>query len=260
MKYLPPLVIANWKMNPQTRRAAEALARAVGRAARGARGVRVAVAPPFPFLAAVGARAKPAALAAQDVFWERAGPYTGEVSPAMLRDAGVRYAIVGHSERRRLLAEDDAAVNRKVRALIAAGITPVIAVGEGLEESRAVVPRALADGLARALVGVAPRQAGRIVIAYEPVWAISTASGGQADTPAHATSRAIYLRKLLARMLGRRSADAVRIIYGGSVSARNAADYLARDIRGMEGLLVGAASLDAKEFAAILRAVAVRHR
>lgn len=253
------LVIANWKLYPPTRREALRLARAIAAGTRGTR-VAVAIAPPFPYLEAIRTRAPNLTLCAQDSFWEPAGAYTGEVSASMLRDLGVRYCLVGHSERRRLFGEDDATVNRKVRGLLRAGITPVIAIGEGARESREVVPPMIADQLARAIAGIPKPSLRRIVIAYEPVWAISTTPRATPDTPDNATRRAIYIRKLLTKHLGARTANAVRIIYGGSVNAKNAAAFLAADIRGMEGLLVGGASRSAEAFVAIVRAVAALHR
>ena len=254
---MKPLVIANWKMNPSSARAARALFGELRRRLARLRGVEVAVAPPFPYLGLTRG-ARPFALAAQDTFWEPSGAYTGEVSPAMLADLGVRYVLVGHSERRRIFGDDDAAVNRKLGALLKAGLRPVLAIGEERHESREVVPSKLAAELGRALEGIFRHDLPRVVIAYEPVWAISTTPGARSDTPDHATSRAIYIRKLLTKLAGRRTADRIRIIYGGSVSANNAAGFISRDIRGMEGLLVGGASLDAEEFIKIVRSVA-RH-
>ena len=256
---MKPLVISNWKMNPTTERAARALFQRSRRSLAGVRGVEVAIAPPFPYLG-LARGGKAFRLCAQDVFWEASGPYTGEVSPAMLKDLGVRHVLIGHSERRRIFGEDDATINRKIRAVLRAGMAPVIAVGEEHQESEEVVPRLIAHQLSSALAGIPRRALGGVVIAYEPVWALSTSAGGKPDTPDEATRRAIYIRKLLVKILGSRIADTIRIIYGGSVSAENAADYLCADIRGMEGLLVGGASLRPREFGAIVRAVAnARH-
>ncbi|MBI4132021.1 MAG: triose-phosphate isomerase [Candidatus Sungbacteria bacterium] len=253
---MKPLIVANWKMNPSSERAALALFGRLRRLLKGIRGVEVAVAPPFPYLA-LARGYLPFRLAGQDLFWEMAGPYTGEVSSAMLADLGARYVIVGHSERRRL-GEDDHAVNLKVRAVLRAGMTPIIAIGEESRESQEVVPATLSIELSSAIRDIPKRELRGIVVAYEPVWAVSTTRGASPDTPDHATRRAIYIRKLLTKMLGSRIADSIRILYGGSVNAKNAADYISSDIRGMEGLLVGGASLRAEEFAAIVRSAARR--
>lgn len=252
---MKPLIIGNWKMNPASRREAETLARSVRRGIAGSRRVEVAIAPPFPFLESVGKNRGSVALAAQDVFWEQSGAYTGEVSAAMLRDFGARYVIVGHSERRRIRGEDDAVVNRKIRAALRARLIPVLAIGEGANAGGEVVPKAIGMQLAGALAGIPKAALAGTVVAYEPVWAVGT---GNPDTPDNATRRAIYIRKLLADRLGRRIADSIRILYGGSVQRANAASFIAHDIRGMEGLLVGGASLKADEFVGIVCAVAGR--
>ncbi|RJQ37346.1 triose-phosphate isomerase [Candidatus Parcubacteria bacterium] len=254
------LVIANWKMNPPTAKAARSLAAAVASALRGARGIELVIAPPFPYLDAVRRAAPRAKLAAQDAYPLASGPVTGAVSAAMLKDAAVRYTIVGHSERRRLFQESDGFINAKIRALLAAGITPVLAIGEQAQESQAVVPKAIATQLRAGLAGIAARDIARVVVAYEPVWAISTTPGAKPDTPDNATRRAIYIRKLLVQMIGRKRAEGVRIIYGGSVNAKNAATFIARDIRGMEGMLVGGASLKPDEFRVLVRSVAAIKR
>jgi len=254
MRYL---VVANWKMNPVSARAARDLYRRVRSGLLGVRGVDVVIAPPFPYLSLFAHRGGRVRLGAQDCFWAGHGPYTGEVSPAMLRDLGVSYVIIGHSERRRL-GENDEMINRKVRSALAAGLCPVIAVGEEARESEEVTPQFLSRQLSLSLAGIPRSKLPNLVIAYEPVWAVSTMPGARPDTPDHATRRAIYIRKLLTKLLGHRIASAIRILYGGSVTAKNAASFLACDIRGMEGLLVGGASLDAEEFVKIVKSVAVR--
>lgn len=253
-----PLIIANWKMNPASARAVRTLLRRVAAGIRGVRGVSVVVAPPFPYLAQARAFRRVFALGAQDVFWEDEGAYTGAVSPRMLRDLGVRYCIIGHSERRRVFGESDEVVNRKVKAALKARLIPIIAIGEEHRESQEVVPAALARELSGAIAGVPKRSCRHIAVAYEPVWAISTTPGARPDTPDNATRRAIYIRKLLTKLVGRRTADAIPILYGGSVNAKNAVAFLSHDIRGMEGLLVGGASLRPEEFGAIVKSVARR--
>ncbi len=252
-----PLIIGNFKMNPTSFARASELLRRIAAGLRGRRGVEVFLAPPFPYLRAGRAIGRSIGLAAQDVFWENAGAYTGEVSPLMLRDLGVRAVIVGHSERRRILGERDEMVNQKVRAVLKARLMPIIAIGEESRESHDVVPPALFEQLSRAVASIPKQQLRGAAVAYEPVWAIGT---GRADTPDNATRRALYIRKLLTKFLGNRIADTIRILYGGSVTSKNAASFLSRDIRGMEGLLVGSASLDASEFIAIVASVAAGRR
>lgn len=253
-----PLIIANWKMNPASRAAVRGLFGNIRRGLATVRGVEVVIAPPFPYLALFRPSGK-VKLAAQDVFWEERGAYTGEVSPRMLKDLGVRYVIIGHSERRRIFGEGGEVINRKVRAVLEAGLIPVVAIGEEALASNEVVPQELARQLSQALLGIPPKKLAGAVVAYEPVWAISTRPGSRSDTPDNATRRAIYIRKLLMKMLSPRTADTIRVIYGGSVNAKNGAEFISPDIRGMEGLLVGGASLNPKEFVEIVRSVS-RHR
>lgn len=254
---MKPLVIGNFKMNPASLAKASDLMRRIAAGLSGLRGAEVLVAPPFPYLAAGRGMGRKAGLASQDVFWENSGAYTGEVSPLMLRDLGVRAVIIGHSERRRILGETDEMVNKKVRAVLKARLMPVIAIGEEAREAEDVVPPVLFEQLSRALALIPKRQLRGIAVAYEPIWAIGT---GRADTPDNAARRAIYIRKLLTRILGVRVANTIRVIYGGSVTSKNAASFISRDIRGMEGLLVGGASLDADEFVKIAESVAIGRR
>lgn len=255
---MKPLVIGNFKMNPASLAKASELMRRIAAGISGQRGVEVLIAPPFPYLAAArGIIGRRAGLASQDVFWENAGAYTGEVSPLILRDLGVRAVIIGHSERRRILGETDEMINKKVRAVLKARLMPVIAIGEELREAEDVVPPVLFEQLSRALAIIPKQQLRGIAVAYEPVWAIGT---GRADAADNAARRAIYIRKLLTKILGVRVANTIRVLYGGSVTSKNAASFISRDIRGMEGLLVGGASLDADEFVKIAESVAIGRR
>ncbi len=254
---MKPLVIANWKMNPPSLAEAVELARRVERGIAKVANVEVVLAPPFPFLSAVGRVLSSVKLGAQNVAFAARGAYTGEVGAPMLRDLGVKYVIIGHSERRRMFHESDELVNQKIRLTLKAGLSPVLAVGEEERESKEVVPPAIALELEGALRGIARHSFRNLIVAYEPVWAIGT---GQADTPDNATRRAIYIRKLLSKRLGFKRAEHIRILYGGSVTSKNAAAFIADDIRGMEGLLVGGASLDAEEFVKIVQAVGRKAR
>jgi triosephosphate isomerase len=211
----------------------------------------IAIAPPFTALAALGEAlaGSNVALAAQDVHDEAKGAFTGEIAPAMLADVGCAWAIVGHSERRALFGETDAFVARKAAALFAAGLRPIVCVGETLAEREAGRTFAVLEGqLAGSLAAVPHERAAELVIAYEPVWAIGT---GRTATPemaqeAHASIRA-WLR---GRFAG--AADAIRIQYGGSVKPDNAAELLAQP--DVDGALVGGASLEPESFARIVLA------
>ncbi|HXX49539.1 MAG TPA: triose-phosphate isomerase [Myxococcota bacterium] len=244
-----PFVTANWKMH---KTAAEAVAFARALAPRVAKldGVEIAVAPPFTALGALAdaLAGSGVALAAQNVHFEKSGAFTGEVSVAMLAELGCRYVILGHSERRQLFGESDEIVARKVRAVQAAGLRPILCVGELLVEREAgrtfdVLRRQLAGSLAEA----DPARADELVIAYEPVWAIGT---GRTATPEIAQEAHAYIRARLADRFGAR-AGRIRLQYGGSVKAENCDELLAQP--DIDGALVGGASLDPEAFSAIIR-------
>ncbi len=242
------LIAGNWKMNG-LRDTGVALARALAERARaaGPLGADLLVCPPTPLLVPVGEalRGSAVALGGQDCHGARAGAHTGDVSAEMLKDAGCDYAIVGHSERRADHGESNATVRAKAEAARAAGLTPIVCVGEREDEratgrALAVIERQVSDSLPR--VG----NPANLVIAYEPVWAIGT---GRTATPDDVAEAHAHIRALLARLLGAATAEALRILYGGSVNPANAAELLA--VAGVDGALVGGASLDAEAFWAI---------
>ncbi|MGI8751132.1 MAG: triose-phosphate isomerase [Acidimicrobiales bacterium] len=190
----------------------------------------------------------PIALGAQNVHWEDKGAYTGEISPVMLAKLNVDYVIVGHSERRQHFAESDEDVKRKLAAVLAAAMTPILCVGETLEEREADrTEEKVAGQLQAALAGVAPEAVADLVVAYEPIWAIGT---GRNATPDDAQAVCALIRSDVAAAHGQVAADGVRIQYGGSVKPGNVADLLAG--ADVDGALVGGASLDATDFAAIV--------
>jgi triosephosphate isomerase len=243
------LIAGNWKMNG-LRQSAAALAGALaGRArAAGPLGWDPLVCPPAPLLGVVGEalQGSAVALGGQDCHPARSGPHTGDISAEMLADAGCRYVIVGHSERRADHGEGDAEVRAKAEAAAAAGLVPIVCVGEtaaqrGAGEALRVIEAQVTGSLPRAMVGA------DMVIAYEPVWAIGT---GQTATPADVAQVHGHIRGLLERLLGGAgAAKAVRILYGGSVKPGNAAELLA--VADVDGALVGGASLTAEDFWAI---------
>jgi triosephosphate isomerase len=248
-----PFIAGNWKMFTTAQEAVE-LCRAVRQRVDGLAGVDVAVCPPFPHLerARAALEGSRVGLGAQNVHWEEQGAYTGEVSPKMLQGL-VRYVIVGHSERRQHFCETDETVNGRLKAAIAHGLTPIFCVGETRQEREAGQTEAvLARQVRRGLDGVP--WTGVCVIAYEPVWAIGT---GLAASGSQANETIGYIRGLVAELFGSSVASATRILYGGSVKADNAAEFLSQPE--IDGALVGGASLDAEAFAAIVRA-AIRTR
>lgn len=241
-----PFIAGNWKMHT-TESEAVTLARGVASHTAGA-AADVAVCVPFPHLAPVreALRGTRVRLGAQDVFWEPKGAYTGEVSVPMLEDYG-ELVIIGHSERRQYFGETDEWVNRKLRAVLASRLDPIVCIGETLEQRRAGETEAVLERQLRAaLAGVDLTP--RITIAYEPVWAIGT---GETATPDQAQAACAFIRGLL-RQVDETVAEAIRIQYGGSVNPANAAALLAQP--DIDGALVGGASLDAAQFAAIVAA------
>jgi triosephosphate isomerase len=244
-------IAGNWKMFT-TASSATALARAVAQGVGSEDRVSVAVCPPFPYLERVreALRGSNVALGAQNLYPEREGAFTGEVSPGMLSDVGCKYVILGHSERRHKLGETDEFINRKVLAALKAGLQVIVCVGETLAEREAgkmeeVVTSQLTGGLAQ----IAREMMSRLSIAYEPVWAIGT---GRNATPEQAQLAHAFIRRQIADQVSGEVAAALVIQYGGSVKADNAASLMSQP--DVDGALVGGASLKADEFLAIVRA------
>jgi triosephosphate isomerase (TIM) len=252
-----PLIAGNWKMY-KTHLEAIHLVEALGHelAEHDFDRIEVALCPPHTALRSVQTviedRRYSFLLGAQNVFYEKEGAFTGEVSAGMLAAMRVRYAIVGHSERREVFGESDEDVNRKVKALGGAGITPILCCGEtDLEreggETEAKVERQVKAGFA----GVKLERAGDVVIAYEPIWAIGT---GKTATPDDAQETISFIRAIVGKVYDEETARRMRILYGGSVKSGNAAALIRQE--DIDGALVGGASLDAAEFAAIVKAAA----
>jgi len=244
------MVVANWKMNG-TLAEARTLASAVKEGLKRVRGVEVVLCPPFTALAAVAEvlAGSPVALGAQNCHWEANGAYTGEVSPVMLAELGCRLVILGHSERRQHLGETNAAISRKLRAVLAHRLTPLLCVGETADERRQGLTFHVVEGQLRAgLAACSPEEIGRCILAYEPVWAIGT---GMNATPDQAAEVHGYLRGLLSELAAKEVAQAVRILYGGSVKPDNVASLI-QDPE-IDGTLVGGASLQAAAFVAIVK-------
>jgi triosephosphate isomerase len=244
-----PLIAGNWKMFKTVQDAVVFVEDLAG-VVRNIAGVDIVVAPPFTALhaVAVAARNTNIGVAAQNVYWEREGAFTGEIAPAMIKEAGAAYAIVGHSERRRLFGETDSHVNRKVVAALGAGLTPIVCIGETLEERErnqtlAVLDRQLKDGLD----SITAEQVADMVVAYEPVWAIGT---GRNATAAQAGEVHAHIRTRLRQWFGADAADRGRVIYGGSVKPDNIRELIAEP--DVDGALVGGASLEVKSFAEIV--------
>jgi triosephosphate isomerase len=249
----PLLIAGNWKMNGLLAEARE-LATALRQSLERQEKPEILVCPPFLALAAVAEILKgtPVKIGAQDFHWEAKGAFTGEVSAAMIKEAGCTHVLIGHSERRHILGETHEMVNRKTKAALAAGLTPIVCVGELLEERNMGATNEVLDRqVAKGFDGLTGDDLLKTVIAYEPVWAIGT---GKTATPRQASEVHQYVRKLISKRAGPAVADAVRILYGGSVTADNAKELLAEE--GIDGALVGGASLKADSFVRIVRAKA----
>lgn len=245
---MKPLIIANWKSNPATVAEAVSLAREVELKISKYRNIEVVIAPPFPYLISIKKALKSVKLGAQNSFWD-GGPYTGEVSPRQLKDLGVRYVIVGHSERKIYLGESDEMINKKVKSLLDNGLSPVLCVGESEKTDDAL--HILGEQIQKALLGVKKNRLKNLVVAYEPAWAISTAPDSRPDSPDSAFKATIFIKRKIGDIFGRERAAAVRIIYGGSVNSKNISPFLYEGK--MEGALVGGASLDPREFSALIK-------
>jgi len=248
-------IVGNWKMHTATadaRKLAQGIVDGIGTMSIKDR-VSVAVCPPFPYLALVAEILKGScvALGAQNLYPEKEGAFTGEVSPTMLLDLGCKYVILGHSERRRILGESDTFINQKVRIALTAGLDVILCVGETLDQRNAGQTEAVLDRqLSQGLVEVPAETLSRVTVAYEPVWAIG--SSGHEATPQEVQDAHLLLRRRFAQIFGETPAQSLAIQYGGSVKPENAATLLS--CRGVDGALIGGASLDADQFLAIVRA------
>jgi triosephosphate isomerase len=246
------LIAGNWKMNPATRAEAVALAEAVKVGVGQATSVRVVLCPPAVYLGEVDAAlaGTPIGLGGQNMHWEGSGAFTGELSGAMLVDIGCTHVVLGHSERRHGMGETDQQVNAKLKAALAAGLIPIVCIGETKEERQSdETERVLTAQLSGSLAGLVPEQMAGTVLAYEPVWAIGT---GLTATPEQAQSAHQFIRGWLRTQFGEATAARVVVQYGGSVKPDNAAQLLASP--DIDGALVGGASLKAGDFLAIFRA------
>ncbi|TNF49293.1 triose-phosphate isomerase [bacterium] len=243
------LIVANWKMHKTVPEAVD-LVQEMLPDLRALPEIQVAIAPPFVALSAVAMAVKETGLflAAQNMFWEQEGAYTGEISPVMLRDLGCRFVILGHSERRQYFGEGEGEVGRKVYSALQEGLVPILCVGETLGEREygktfEIIERQIRGGLEDIVLGSGEK----LVVAYEPVWAIGT---GKTSSPEAAQEVHGFIRGLLRNVLGEKISEHIRIIYGGSVKPDNVVGLMA--MKDINGALVGGASLDADSFTRIV--------
>jgi triosephosphate isomerase len=248
---MKPLIIANWKANPSTLAGAKKLLSGIKKGLGKKRKADVIVCPPFVFLSELSkVIGKGIKLGSQDVFWQE-GAFTGQVSAKMLKDIGCKYVIVGHSEKR-AMGETNEIVNRKIRACLAQKIIPIFCIGEtGEERETGKTFQILKTQMKEGLENISRNQVEKIVIAYEPIWALSTTSNRKNCDFEDALSIQILIRKIISEIYNRQACKKIRIIFGGNVKSNNILGYI-QEAR-MEGALVGGASLDAKKFIAILK-------
>jgi len=244
------LIVANWKCNPTTLKGAKLLFDSVGKGIGGVKGVEVVICPPFLYISdLVKSKILNLKIGGQDCFWEEKGAYTGEISASMLKNLGCQYVILGHSERRRYFQETDDMVNKKLKAALKAGLTPILCVGSkkmGEEGGREMEVQ-----LEKALTGIKKTELKKTVFTYEPVWAISTTKGSIAAIPENTKGGAIFIRKILTKLFNKTIAQKARVIYGGSVDSANIRDFIEK--AHMDGVLIGAASLRLDDFTAAVR-------
>lgn len=247
-----PVIAGNWKMHKTTGEAVALIAELAPLLTQ-KKPCTVVVCPPFTALHAAKNSVKNTTihLGAQNLHWEAQGAFTGEISPSMLKDAGCDYVIIGHSERRQFFAETDESVNRKLKAALTANLIPIVCVGESLAEREAGVTEAVVERQVReGFAGVDKDQVAGVVIAYEPIWAIGT---GRTASTADANAVCSFIRKIIHSIFGAAPAEAIRVLYGGSVKPDNVDELMgASDI---DGALVGGASIKAADFARIVNFV-----
>ena len=244
------IIAGNWKMNKSASEGKTLVEDLKGRVSS-FNDVDIVVCPPFTTLAAVvkAAEGSNIKVGAQNVHWAENGAFTGEISAAMLKEAGAEYVIIGHSERRQYFGETDETVNKRLKAALAAGLKPIVCIGELLDEREGGKTEAVLDKQIKAgFAGLTPLDMNKIVIAYEPVWAIGT---GKTATPEMAEETHAYIRKVLAGLFGGTTAEAIRIQYGGSMKADNAAELMKQP--DIDGGLIGGASLKADSFADLIK-------
>src|SRR3989344_3498736 len=243
------IIIGNWKMNPLTGKEAEKWFASIAKLVKRIKNTDIVICAPFIYLEKLKKISRKVALGAQDAFWGDVGPFTGEVSPEMLYDIGVRYVILGHSERR-TLGENNSDINKKIKGALSAGLVPILCVGESERDENHEYFNIVKTQLEECLAGVSKISISKIIIAYEPIWAISSTVNRRDATSTDSREMAIFIRKILSDKFGS-EAQSIKIIYGGSANEKDAEDFLKNG--GVDGLVPGRASLDAKKFSEIIK-------
>jgi len=257
-----PLIVANWKCNPTTKKEARLLFDSIKKGTKKVKNIEVVICPPFVWLpillglstfarqqASYGGSVVAFGIGGQDCFWKESGAFTGEVSARMLKDLGCQYVILGHSERRIYFGETDETINKKIKAVLKTGLAPILCVGNKRKRSKEN-SKEVRIQLEKALFEVKRANLKNLIIAYEPLWAIST-QGGIAASPDDARKGRLFIKEVLSKKFGSNCAKEIRILYGGSVNVKNARDFIYK--ARMDGLLIGQASLDSREFIKIVK-------
>jgi len=243
------LIVGNWKLNPTSQKKAKQLFLAIKKGAGKVKGSEAVICPPLVYLSILENKGSKIKLGAQNCFWEEQGAFTGETSVSMLKNLGCKYVILGHSERRQYFKEKNLGINKKIKAVIDKGLTPILCVGETVKEKNTgKTQKVIKEELEKGLKGVSRTRIKEIIVAYEPIWAIGT---GKACQPVQAQVINLLIRKILSGLYGRNIAKEIKVLYGGSVKQNNALGYL-KEAR-MAGLLIGGASLRPKEFVRIVK-------
>lgn len=243
------IIIGNWKMHPRSLPEAEKIFSFVTKDISSVKKTEVVICPPFVYLEKLKKLSRKILLGAQDAFFGEVGAFTGEVSSEMLDSLGVKYVILGHSERR-ALGETNEFINKKIKGALASGLRPIVCVGESARDESHGYFNLVKTEIEECLAGISKSLVSKIIIAYEPIWAISSTPNRKDATPDDSREMAIFIRKVLSDKLGKESAQ-MRILYGGSVNEKDASGFL--QAGGVDGLLVGKASLDVKKFVEILK-------
>ncbi|MFA5773592.1 MAG: triose-phosphate isomerase [Candidatus Paceibacterota bacterium] len=247
------IVIANWKMNPQSQKEAEVLFRAIVKS-KNSKKIDVVICPPVLYIEKLNKISSKMVLGAQNIFYEKKGPFTGEISAGMLKDIGVEYIIIGHSERRSL-GETNLDVNKKIKTALSCGLKPVVCVGEIERDENHKYFNIIKNQIEECLGGLSKSMLSKIIIAYEPVWALSTTLGHKDATSLDSCEMSIFIKKIISDKFGLKIIMP-RIIYGGSVDDKNCADFLING--GVSGVLVGGASLNADKFLKIINIAGIK--
>ena len=248
---MKPLIVANWKCNPTTLKEAKQLFNSLKRGLRNIKKADIVICPPFVYLQGFKIRDSRFNLGAQDCFWEEKGAFTGEISVKMLKDLKIKYVIIGHSERRQIFQETNEMIAKKLKKTLDFGLRPILCIGESqAQREKGETFKILEKQIRKGLEGISKSKIEKVVIAYEPIWAIGS---GNPCLPEDATTAALFIRKLIFQLFGKKNSARVPILYGGSVNSKNAEQYLQEEE--INGLLIGGASLKPKEFLNIIRSI-----